>query len=133
VKGLEKMGFDLALYDVGHADRIGGGSDEDAPYQVRDNKGGLDIPCHSIVEVLERVKGIGSKGITIQRYKGLGEMTPQQLWETTMDPKVRRLVRMDIEDVYETEKIFSTLMGEEVVPRRAFIQRHAPEVENLDV
>ena len=79
------------------------------------------------------MKQLGSKGITIQRYKGLGEMSATQLWETTMNPKTRRLLRVNVEDVVETETMFSTLMGEEVIPRRAFIQRHAPEVQNLDV
>ena len=73
------------------------------------------------------------KGLTITRYKGLGEMDPEQLWDTTMNPAVRTLLQVKIEDAYEADLIFSTLMGEEVDPRKAFIIEHALEVKNLDV
>jgi len=73
------------------------------------------------------------KGLTITRYKGLGEMDPEQLWDTTMNPVVRTLLQVKIEDAYEADLIFSTLMGEEVEPRKAFIIEHALEVKNLDV
>ena len=75
----------------------------------------------------------GKKGWTITRYKGLGEMDPEQLWDTTMNPEVRVLLKVRIEDAYEADLIFSTLMGEEVDPRKNFIVEHALEVKNLDV
>jgi DNA gyrase subunit B len=76
---------------------------------------------------------MGSKGVDIQRYKGLGEMTPQQLWETTMDPQKRVMLQVEIEDAVTAHEIVQTLMGEEVPPRKAFIQAHALQVRNLDV
>ena len=76
---------------------------------------------------------LGGSGITVQRYKGLGEMNPEQLWTTTMDPENRMLLRVRLENVMEASHIFSTLMGDDVEPRREFIQQHASDVINLDV
>ena len=87
----------------------------------------------SLTEILEYVMEGGKKGQYIQRYKGLGEMNPEQLWETTMNPETRVLLQVRIEDAVEADEIFSTLMGDEVEPRRKFIEAHALTVKNLDV
>jgi DNA gyrase subunit B len=73
------------------------------------------------------------KGISIQRYKGLGEMNPQQLWETTMNPANRILKQVKLEDEDEADKLFNVLMGDEVLPRKKFIQAYAKNVQNLDI
>ena len=73
------------------------------------------------------------KTVTVQRYKGLGEMDAEQLWETTMDPERRTLLRVDIDSAMEADRIFTQLMGEDVEPRKKFIQAHASQVRNLDV
>ena len=93
-----------------------------------------DIYCYTDEELNANLEKLGGKeGTTIQRYKGLGEMNPEQLWETTMDPANRTLVRIELEDAAKADEIFTILMGDEVEPRRQFIQDHAHEVVNLDV
>jgi DNA gyrase subunit B len=101
------------------------------PYAVEngDHKAQL---C-SLTEVLDYIMEGGKKGQYIQRYKGLGEMNPEQLWETTMNPETRVLLQVRIEDAVEANDIFSTLMGDEVEPRRKFIEEHALTVKNLDI
>ncbi len=84
-------------------------------------------------ELLDRILELAQKGLSIQRYKGLGEMNPEQLAETTMDPGPRTLLQVKVEDEVEAEEAFSTLMGDEVEPRREFIERNALDVQNLDV
>jgi DNA gyrase subunit B len=87
----------------------------------------------SLQEILDFVRAQAKKGINIQRYKGLGEMNPQQLWETTMDPARRTILKVTLEDAVEVDKTFTMLMGDEVAPRRAFIEANAHEVKDLDV
>jgi len=91
------------------------------------------VIVNSLEELLSKVNEVGSKGVYIQRYKGLGEMNPSQLWETTMNPDKRVLLKVSIHDYAATEAIFSDLMGEKVEPRRNFIEQYAWEVKNLDI
>jgi DNA gyrase subunit B len=85
------------------------------------------------LELLHYLMEQGKKGMSIQRYKGLGEMNPEQLWETTMRPETRTMLKVQVVDVVETDEIFTILMGEEVEPRREFIQNNALEVTTLDI
>jgi DNA gyrase subunit B len=84
-------------------------------------------------DLFDYVLAEGKKDFTVQRYKGLGEMTAPQLWETTMDPERRTLLSVKLEDIAECETIFTTLMGEDVEARRKFIEENALDVKNLDI
>jgi DNA gyrase subunit B len=85
------------------------------------------------MKLLEMVFATGRKGVTMQRYKGLGEMNAEQLWETTLDPNARSLLQVKVHDATDADSLFSRLMGDEVEPRREFIQDNALSVANLDV
>ena len=101
------------------------------PYAVENGEHHQNL--RSLKELLEYIMEGGKKGQYIQRYKGLGEMNPEQLWETTMNPETRVLLQVRIEDAVEANDIFSTLMGDEVEPRRKFIEEYALTVRNLDI
>ncbi len=126
-KKLESFGYSFAQYP-----RIENEKERITPlFTVASGKNTTLV--FSLVELLKAVKDAASSGATIQRYKGLGEMNPEQLWETTMDPAKRKLIQVKINDVADTEHAFTMLMGDKVEPRRDFIQSHALEVKNLDI
>ena len=87
----------------------------------------------SLSDVCSGIRQIGGKGVEIKRFKGLGEMNAEQLWDTTMDPQSRTLLQVKLDDAGEADRLFSILMGDNVERRRDFIREHALEVQNLDV
>ncbi|HSG05990.1 MAG TPA: toprim domain-containing protein, partial [Nitrospiria bacterium] len=102
------------------------------PYRLEvEGKDPITVP--TVEEAVDRVFLIGREGVTLQRFKGLGEMNPEQLWETTMDPGDRVLLQIQLEDLVAAEQMFSILMGDKVEPRKQFIEKHALEVKNLDI
>jgi len=122
VQGIEKKGFTIDQY-AGGKESLG---------QLVDGEGNK-TPVSSLSELLDAVRDIGRQGVNIQRYKGLGEMNPDQLYDTTMAREKRKLLKVVIEDAARADEIFTILMGEEVEPRRQFIEANALNVRNLDV
>ncbi len=120
---LESEGFSLADY-IGN---------EDTPLGAIHNGEADPIEITALPQLLETIRDFGRKGLTIQRYKGLGEMNPDQLFDTTMDPNKRKLLKVVLEDLVKADSIFTVLMGDEVAPRRRFIEDNALAVRNLDV
>ena len=120
---LESKGLHLHHYGTTHVRPV---------YRLK----GANNDVHDLAstnQLIEQIRELGRKGATIQRYKGLGEMNPEQLWETTMDPARRKMLQVKLEDAIETDRIFTTLMGDKVEARRAFIQAHSLDVTNLDI
>ncbi|MFH0826205.1 MAG: DNA topoisomerase (ATP-hydrolyzing) subunit B [Pseudomonadota bacterium] len=102
-----------------------------APFEARMQDKVLEVA--SLTELVQLVMDEGRKNLTVQRYKGLGEMNADQLWDTTMNPEVRKLIQVNVEDAVKANEIFSTLMGDQVEPRREFIERNSLLVANLDI
>ncbi|MDP8229578.1 MAG: DNA topoisomerase (ATP-hydrolyzing) subunit B [Candidatus Gorgyraea atricola] len=125
VEKIEKMGFKIEQVFQPDA----GTKKNDFKMESEDDIKGLD----TLKECLDYVQEIARKGLHIQRYKGLGEMNPTQLWETTMDPGTRTLLKVAMEDAVAANEMFTVLMGDQVEPRKAFIDKYALEVTNLDI
>jgi DNA gyrase subunit B len=126
---------DLALFHAGEIReirRLGPELDAiKAPFKLKIGEGESSVD--SLKAMGEAVLAAGQKGIEIQRYKGLGEMNAEQLWDTTMDPEARSLLRVQIGSLEAAEEMFTKLMGDQVEPRRAFIEENALNVRNLDI
>ncbi len=127
-KELEKLAGELAKFGL---DLASWPKSEKPLFELVGEK--KKTPLFGLEELLAAIRGLGREGMTIQRYKGLGEMNPEQLWETTMDPDRRTIVKITLEDAVEADQIFTVLMGDQVEPRRKFIEEHALEVKHLDI
>ena len=101
------------------------------PFQLKTGEESKEVGGYS--QLVQEIFAFGKKGVEIQRYKGLGEMNPEQLWETTMNPETRTLLQVRVEDAVKADEIFTVLMGDQVEPRREFIQKNALSVTNLDI
>ncbi len=132
---IEKLGVDFGTYysDISGVKPSGKETEKKIKAVYRIMNGEEVKEVFSLKDVLAYIKEVAAKGMHIQRYKGLGEMNPQQLWETTMDPEKRTILQVTLEDAVEADKMFTVLMGDQVEPRREFIEDHAHQVKNLDI
>ncbi len=122
---LDKKGLNIEQYSAA-----------DKPlYELLEGEGDRQVvkPLHAIPEILASIKEIGRRGVQIKRFKGLGEMNAKELFETTMNPDKRKLLRVEVSDAIEAEEMFTRLMGDEVEPRRQFIEDNSLNVRNLDI
>jgi len=136
VSKIEKLGFEIGSYfSAVIVPKTGVAKETDkkirAVYRITNEEDAKET--FSLKEVLAYIKEVATKGMHIQRYKGLGEMNPQQLWDTTMDPEKRTILQVKLEDAVEADKMFTVLMGDQVEPRRQFIEDYAHQVKNLDI
>jgi DNA gyrase subunit B len=138
VAKIEKLGLDIATYSAQTQTLVArGAAGKEAAkkakpvYRITNDKEQKDL--FTLQNVLAYIKQSATKGMHIQRYKGLGEMNPHQLWDTTMDPEKRTILKVTLEDAVEADKMFTVLMGDQVQPRREFIENYAHQVKNLDV
>jgi DNA gyrase subunit B len=129
-KACEDLASNLAKYDLDIRTLYSG---KDPIFEIIIGDDGKKIEMNSLIQLFEEIKRLGRQGLYIQRYKGLGEMNAEQLWETTMDPAQRKMIRVTMEDAVEAERIFTLLMGDEVDPRRDYIEKYAASVKDLDI
>jgi len=120
----------LKKYKLSVQDYLSG---DKSKFSLRNDELKKETKFKCLREIFAGVKKETTHGMTLQRYKGLGEMNPQQLWESTMDPKTRTIIQVTLEDAVEADRIFTILMGESAQTRREFIQSYAHEVKNLDI
>ncbi len=136
LRGVEEVRtLDGPILRSGESKRLGGYADalqEVYGQTARLVRRDREVPIHGPLGLLDTILEEGEKGLSLQRYKGLGEMNPDQLWETTLDPEARTLLQVKVEDLAEADDLFTKLMGDVVEPRREFIQQNALSVENLD-
>jgi DNA gyrase subunit B len=132
VTRLDKIGIDIDTYFPPTLETTKKSKEKPKPaYKITNEKESHFF--YNLKEVLGFINSQAKRGMTMQRYKGLGEMNPQQLWETTMDPERRTILQVTLEDAVEADKTFTVLMGDEVGPRREFIESFAHSVKNLDI
>jgi DNA gyrase subunit B len=129
-RGLERLReVGLGAADLLPAPRLAGR--EPPPRFILQNGDARRVLSH-LRELVGEIRKLGEHGLTITRFKGLGEMDAEELWETTLDPEKRTLLRVQLDDAFKADEMFRTLMGEKVEPRRDFIQKHALEVKEID-